>query len=260
MDVGREGMKSKINILLVEDDQTIAMGLSFSLQMEGYAVTTCHNIAAAESALAEAHFDLAILDRSLPDGKGPAIFQEIKRQKLDTAVIFLTVLGDEQQVVEGLDMGADDYIVKPFRLRELLSRIRMVLRRSRHTAHSPVSDTNDSRQSGEISGDSILRFGRLVIDEMRASVTKDDIELQLTALEYRLLLLLAKHPSQLMSRSRLLDEIWDIGGDFVNNNTLSVYIKRLREKIEDDPAEPVYIETVRGLGYRMGRGNESVSE
>ena len=217
-------------ILLVEDDKTIAFGLSYSFEKEGYGVTACSN---AESALEEVRsrrFDLAILDVSLPDGNGYDICRAIKAAS-DTPVIFLTVNNEESNVVTGLDMGADDYVTKPFRLRELLSRVRTVLRRAK---------------GGEIA------IGGLAINTKQARVTKDGAEIPLTALEYRLLLTFVMNRGQLLSRNRLLEDIWDAGGDFVNDNTLTVYIKRLREKIEDDPQNPVIIRTVRGLGYRLG--------
>ncbi|MPN39795.1 Sensory transduction protein regX3 [bioreactor metagenome] len=156
------------------------------------------------------------------------------RARSDTPILFLTVLGEESDVVMGLEMGADDYITKPFRLRELLSRVRTVLRRA------------GGEEKDEISVEG------LTVHVKQAKATKNGIEIPLTALEYRILLALAINRGQLLTRGRLLEDIWDIDGDFVNDNTLTVYIKRLREKIEDDPQNPVLIRTVRGLGYRMG--------
>jgi Response regulators consisting of a CheY-like receiver domain and a winged-helix DNA-binding domain len=221
-------------ILLVEDDKTISLGLSYSLEEEGYRVTVCHDAATALKEIQGRRLDLAILDVSLPDGNGYDICRAIKAES-DTPVIFLTVLGEESNVVMGLDMGADDYITKPFRLRELLSRVRTVLRRA------------GSGEKDEIS------ISELIIHVKQAKVTKNGAEIPLTALEYQLLLTFALNSGQLLTRSRLLEDIWDIGGDFVNDNTLTVYIKRLREKIEDDPQNPVFIRTIRGLGYRMGK-------
>lgn len=220
-------------ILLVEDDKTIALGLSYSLEEEGYGVTACHDATSALKEIGSRRFDLAILDVSLPDGNGYDICRAVKAES-DTPIIFLTVLGEESNVVMGLDMGADDYITKPFRLRELLSRVRTVLRRA------------GGGEKDEIS------IGGLTIHVGQAKVTKNGAEIPFTALEYQLLLKLAINRGQLLTRSRLLEDIWDIGGDFVNDNTLTVYIKRLREKIEDDPQNPVFIRTMRGLGYRMG--------
>lgn len=220
-------------ILLVEDDKTIALGLSYSLEKEGYGVKGCHDAASALREIQGRRFDLVILDVSLPDGNGYDLCRAVKAGS-DTPVIFLTVYNEESNVVRGLDMGADDYVAKPFRLRELLSRVKAVLRRA---------GGGDKDEIG---------IGGLIIQTKQARVTKAGAEVSLTALEYRLLLTLAANRGQLLTRSQLLEDIWDIGGDFVNDNTLTVYIKRLREKIEDDPQNPALIRTVRGLGYRMG--------
>ncbi len=222
-------------ILLVEDDKTIAIGLEYTLRQEGYGVTVCYTAAKAMQALAGTCFDLALLDLSLPDGSGYDICREIRSQS-DTPVVFLTACDEEVNVVMGLDMGADDYITKPFRVRELLSRLRTVLRRA-----EKAGDSSDE-----------LHLGPVTVNTKLAKVMREGTEIILTALEYRLLLTLAAHPGQVLSRSQLLEGIWDIGGDFVTDNTLSVYIKRLREKIEEDPQNPKLIHTVRGLGYKAG--------
>ncbi len=222
-------------ILLVEDDKTIVMGLEYSLQQEGYGVICCYNVKDAEKAVREQAFDLALLDLSLPDGSGYDICRLI-RSGSDTPVVFLTARDEEVNVVMGLDMGADDYVTKPFRVRELMSRIRGALRRA--------EKTDESKDE--------LRLGRLTINTRQARVTRNGEELLLTALEYRLLLTFAAHPGQTLTRTQLLEGIWDIAGEFVSDNTLSVYVRRLREKIEDDPNNPVLIHTVRGLGYRAG--------
>lgn len=201
-------------ILLVEDDKTIVMGLEYTLKQEGYGVVSCYTAAQAARTLAEARFDLALLDLSLPDGSGYDICRAIRAQG-DTPVVFLTACDEEVSIVMGLDMGADDYITKPFRVRELLSRLRTVLRRA--------DKTGEARDE--------LRLGPVAINTKQARVTRDDAEVVLTALEYRLLLTFAAHPGQVLSRSQLLEGIWDIGGEFVTDNTLSVYIKRLREKV-----------------------------
>ena len=222
-------------ILIVEDDKTIVMGLTYSLKQEGYDVEACYSASDTLATLNNQKFDLILLDLSLPDGNGYDICRKIKGSS-DTPVIFLTACDDEVNVVMGLDMGADDYITKPFRLRELLSRIRTVLRRTSHNENS----------------DSELRIGDIVINTKKAKVYKNEEEILLTALEYRLLLTLMTNKGQVLSRDQLMEGIWDIAGNYVNDNTLTVYIKRLREKIEDDPQNPKYIQTVRGLGYRMG--------
>ncbi len=223
------------NILLVEDDKSIVIGLSYSLNAEGYHVVSAGTVAEALRKMSETRFDLILLDLSLPDGSGYDVCS-VARDKDDMPVIFLTACDDEINVVMGLEMGADDYITKPFRLRELLSRIKTVLRRN--------------ERSPDSSG--IVTIGELVINMNAGKVRRGDSEVFLTALEYRLLLTLISHEGNILSRNQLLEGIWDIGGDFVNDNTLTVYIKRLREKIEEDPTDPKIIITVRGLGYRLG--------
>lgn len=224
-----------MKIMLAEDDDAIALGLEYSLQQEGFSVRTCSTCSAALSALAEEPFGLLLLDLSLPDGSGYDICRAAKAMG-DLPVIFLTACDDEVNVVMGLDMGADDYITKPFRIRELVSRIRSVLRRYGKAETAPGQ----------------LQVGPVTIQPAQARVLKAGREILLTALEYRLLLTLASRPGQVLTRAQLLEGIWDIAGDFVNDNTLTVYIKRLREKLEDDPANPVIIKTVRGIGYKAG--------
>lgn len=225
------------HILLVEDDKSIALGLDYSLRQEGFTVTLCASVADAMTAIAATEFDLAVLDLSLPDGSGYDICRSIK-QSGDRPVIFLTACDDEVNVVMGLDMGADDYITKPFRIRELISRIRSVLRRC--------------QKNGAPGKAGIYEYGDVQINAALGKVFKNGKDVFLTALEYRLLMTLANNEGQIMTRSQLLESIWDVSGDFVNDNTLTVYIKRLREKIEDDPQNPEVIKTVRGLGYRIG--------
>ena len=221
-------------ILLAEDDRTIVEGLTYALGQEGFETRAAYTAAQAAELLRENSFDLALLDLSLPDGSGYDLCRLIRQQSKATRVIFLTACDEETSVVMGLDMGADEYVTKPFRLRELCSRIRTVLRRG-----------------GGGNGDE-LRLGEIVINTRQAKVAKNGAEISLTALEYRLLLTFAQNAGQVLTRGRLLEGIWDVAGDFVNDNTLTVYIKRLRDKIEDDPQAPSLIRTVRGLGYRAG--------
>lgn len=222
-----------MRILIVEDDQTIAMGISYSLIQEGFEPEEVYNKNDALKKIEETSYDLYLLDLTLPDGTGYEICKRIK-EKGDAPVIFLTACDDEVNVVMGLDMGADDYITKPFRIRELISRIKSVMRRY-----------------GGKSNRSIIELGTVKVNLQEAKVYRDQEEIILTALEYRLLMTLINHRGQALSRNQLLEGIWDISGDYVNDNTLTVYIKRLREKLEEDPTNPTVIETVRGIGYRL---------
>lgn len=221
-------------IFLVEDDKTIAKNLILLLRSEGFSITHAFTQAEALAALDGNKFDLALIDISLPDGNGFTVCTEIKETR-DIPVIFLTASGDEASVVTGLNLGGDDYITKPFRPRELIARIGAALRKS-------------GRQG------TVFEIQGLRVDTSGGIVTKNDREVFLSALEYRLLLVFINNPKIIITRSRLLDELWDAAGEFVNDNTLTVYIKRLREKIEDDPANPRIILTVRGTGYRLGDG------
>ncbi len=218
------------HILLIEDDGAIVRTLTSFLHDEGFSVRTADGQAAAIALMEASAPDLALVDITLREGSGFAVCAYAKAH--DIPVIFLTASGDEYSVVTGLDMGADDYIAKPFRPRELISRIRSVLRRA------------GKRQN-------TIKVQDLVIDTEKATVTRGTQPIYLSALEYRLLLVFANNRGRVLSRERLLEEIWDTAGDFVNDNTLTVYIKRLREKLEADPQNPRYIHTVRGMGYQM---------
>ena len=218
-------------ILLVEDDGQIAAYLGELLRAEGFDTQIAGSKKEASECLLVQAFDLVLLDVSLPDGNGFSICAEIKKE-YEIPVIFLTASGDEYSVVAGLDMGADDYIAKPFRPRELISRIRSVLRRCKKEQR-------------------ILSCGDLKVNVSSATVTKGEKELFLSALEYRLLLFLLQNKGQILTRNQLLEEIWDASGEYVNDNTLSVYMKRLREKIEENPQSPRLLHTIRGIGYRM---------
>ena len=223
-------------ILLVEDDGQIASYLGDLHRAEGFDTQIAGSKKEASECLLIQAFDLVLLDVSLPDGNGFSICAEIKKE-YEIPVIFLTASGDEYSVVAGLDMGADDYIAKPFRPRELISRIRSVLRRCKKEQR-------------------ILSCGDLKVNVSSATVTKGEKELFLSALEYRLLLLLLQNKGQILPRNKLLEEIWDASGEYVNDNTLSVYMKRLREKIEENPQSPRLLHTIRGIGYRMENRTE----
>lgn len=218
-------------ILLVEDDKSIVTALSDFLRTEGFGVSNASGQKEALELLKSESFDLILLDVCLLDGNGFSLCAEIKN-KYTIPIIFLTASSDEGSIVTGLDIGADDYISKPFKPRELISRIKSVLRRCSGTRN-------------------IITAENISIDTDKGIVVKNGEEIVLSALEYKILLLFAANRGRLLSRARLLDEIWDIAGDFVNDNTLTVYIKRIREKIEDNPQEPKIIKTIRGMGYRM---------
>lgn len=217
-------------LLLVEDDPMILNALTAFLREEGFDTETADGQRSALELLSRHSFDLVLLDITLREGNGFDTCQAIKAQSA-VPVFFLTASGDESSTVAGLDMGADDYIAKPFRPRELLSRIRSALRRSGADAAR-------------------LMLGPLTLDTDKGEVYREGVPLALSALEYRTLLLFAGNRGKLLSRNRLLEELWDMGGEFVNDNTLTVCIKRLRDKIEEDPAAPRIIKTVWGLGYR----------
>ena len=220
-------------ILIVEDDSAIRLGLRYYLEQEGFSVLEADSVLSARNNF-NSLIDLVLLDINLPDGNGFDLFKEIKN-KCDIPIIFLTANDLEVSVVMGLDMGADDYITKPFKARELVSRIKSVLRRTRGK-----SDSN------------IIKIHDILIDMKQAKVFKGGIDVMLTALEYKILLILALNINTVFSRDKILSDIWDVNEAFVNDNTLTVYIKRIREKIEDDPNNPKIILTVRGIGYKVG--------
>ena len=219
------------SILLVEDDKTIVANLTEYLQNEGYFVHSVAGQTAALNQLAETKIDLVLLDISLAEGNGFATCKAIKSE-YTIPVIFLTASADEFSTVTGFELGADDYISKPFRPRELISRIKNILRLTSQTGK-------------------VVRLGDVVVDTVKGTARKGEKDLYLSALEYRLLLVFINHRGVVLTREVLLGAIWDIAGEFVNDNTLTVYIKRLREKIEDDPADPAIILTVRGVGYKV---------
>jgi len=226
-----------MKILVVEDDNIIAEGLRLSLTQEGYEPKVAGTKAEALKILGDTQsgIELCLLDVMLPDGTGFEICEEI-RQRSDMPVLFLTACDDEVHAVLALENGADDYIVKPFHIRELMARIKAILRRTNRDAGQPAAST-------------VYTIGSNTVDVSAAKVTRDGQEINLTAMEYRLLLILLRNRGQILERGRLLDILWDEVGDFVNDNTLTVYIKRLRAKLDDAAGKE--IETVRGVGYRL---------
>ena len=222
-----------MRMLLVEDDAAIVASLTDLLRSEGYETRCADGQDAAVELLRSERFDLALVDVALAQGNGFAVCAAAREAAPDMPVIFLTASDDEYSTVAGLDMGAVDYIAKPFRARELISRIRGALRRTS-------------------SASNVLTVGDVRLDVASAAVTKDGREVFLSALEYRLLLYFLQHKGKLVTRENLRDAIWDSAGEYVSDNALNVYVKRLREKVETDPAEPELIVTVRGLGYKVG--------
>ncbi|WP_295997785.1 response regulator transcription factor [uncultured Adlercreutzia sp.] len=222
-----------MRVLVVEDDHAIVAALSALLADEGFEVRSVATQDGACQLLARETFDIALLDVTLAQGNGFAVCAAAREAAPDMPVIFLTASDDEYSTVAGLDMGAVDYIAKPFRARELVSRIRGALRRV-----SPA--------------DNVLTAGDVRLDVASAAVTKAGAEVFLSALEYRLLLYFLQHKGKLVTREMLRDAIWDTAGEYVSDNALNVYVKRLREKVEDDSSDPRLIQTVRGLGYKVG--------
>lgn len=223
-----------MKLLIVEDDITIRQGLKFYLEQENFNVISVEFAGDAIKTINNNHIDLILLDVNLPDMDGFELFKEIKKIK-DIPIIFLTANDLEVSVVRGLDMGADDYITKPFKARELVSRIKNVLRR--------VNNNQDNN---------LIKIRDIVIDLKQAKVFKNNVDVMLTALEYKILITLALNPNTVFTREKILADIWDVNEDYVNDNTLTVYIKRIREKIEDDITNPKIILTVRGIGYKIG--------
>ena len=215
-------------ILVLEDDVMIASGLTYALESEGYEAVLAKNIKEALALLSGAGFDLGILDMQLPDGRGSEVGKELKKEGVP--VIFLTVEDDESGIVKAFEGGADDYVVKPFRIRELLARVGRTINRNK-----------DNKEE-------FVRIGDVKIDTSAGMVYVNNEPVELTALEYRLLLIFAGNKGILLTRNQILEKIWDSAGNFVEDNTLTVYVKRLREKLGDS----IRIETVRGIGYRVG--------
>lgn len=219
-------------ILLVEDNEIIVKGLKYLLEQEKFDIKIAKNIVEAKTMIKKQKFDLYLLDITLPDGDGYEICQYVKKQK-DVPVIFLTAKDEELNVVQCLDMGADDYIIKPFRNRELISRIKSVLRRYYH------DEINENQ----------IKCRDVIIDSNKAVVYKAGKEIVFTSLEYKILYMLISNKNILVTREQILDKIWDVEGNFVNDNTLTVYIKRIRNKLDDK--EGKFIQTVRGIGYKV---------
>ncbi len=224
-----------IKILFVEDDLPLALGIEYTLKQEEFDVIHAKNLEEAREKYKSLDFNIILLDVMLPDGSGYDFCREIRKES-EVPIIFMTACDEEVNVVLGLDMGGDDYVAKPIRVKELISRINAVLRRK------GITNTKSSEE--------IIKTGNILIEPLKYKVYKNGLNIDLTAIEYKLLLILIKNKGNAIERVTLLEKLWDVDGNFVDGNSLTVYIKRLREKIEDDIKNPQYIETVRGIGYR----------
>lgn len=223
---------------MVEDDEAIRTGLKYYLEQENFEVLETDNGKTALDYLKEERkISICLLDINLPDYNGFDLFKEMKKEK-DIPIIFLTANDLETSIVMGLDMGADDYVTKPFKARELISRI-----------------NNALRKKGNINTNNIIHFKNITVDLNGARVLKDNKDVFLTALEYKIVLTFFLNPNVVFTREKILADIWDVNEEYVNDNTLTVYIKRIREKLEEDPSNPEIIVTVRGIGYKLGDSN-----
>lgn len=225
-------------IFFVEDDLSLISGLSFALKKQGYEVDNARTIDEAVKLWQDNKYDLAILDISLPDGSGYQLCEKI-RLNSKIPIIFLTAADEETDIIMGLDMGADDYITKPFKLAVFLSKVNAILRRS-----------NDFNQKN-----TVLNSNGISVNLLNGDVTKNGETLNLTSGEYKLLCLFMENPNIILSQEQILGKLWDSNNDFIDNSTLTVYIRRLRKKIEDDPSNPTNIVTVRRMGYKWNVGD-----
>ena len=223
-------------ILLLEDDISLVDGLQYSLKKNGFEAEIVRTVSEAINSIENiGKYDLLILDVTLPDGTGFDVCEAVRRQGQQVPIIFLTASDEEVNIIRGLDSGGDDYITKPFRLGELCSRIRALLRRA------GVSNANNT---------TVIECGDITVDLLGSRALLNGKNLELTSAEYRLLCLLIRNVNRIVTREIILSELWDEAGNFVDNNTLSVYVRRLREKVEADPSHPQHLITVRGFGYQ----------
>lgn len=232
------------HIFFVEDDLSLINGLSFAIQKQGYELTIARTIAEAEQLWANGNYDLAVLDVTLPDGSGFDLCQKI-RASSKVPIMFLTAADEETNIIMGLDIGGDDYITKPFKLAVFLSRVNALLRRSEN--YNQAQDNNTALKSNGIE-----------VQLLKQEVTKDGVTISLTASEYKLLCLFMENPNIVLSSEQILSKLWDCDEKYIDNNTLTVYIRRLRTKIEDNPADPQKIVTVRRMGYKWNETDRGV--
>lgn len=229
-------MNKHNKLLLLEDDISLVDGLKYALKRNGFEVELVRTVKEAMGCLAAIHeYDLLMLDVTLPDGTGFEVCEQVRKQGNPVPILFLTASDEEVNVIRGLDSGGDDYVTKPFKLGELCSRIRALLRRT------GISDRNNP---------AIMECGDISIDLLGSRVLLRGQALDLTGAEYRLICLLVRNANRVTTRSSILNELWDSTGDFVDDNTVSVYVRRLREKIEVDPSRPEHLVTIRGFGYQ----------
>ncbi len=224
-----------VHILLVEDNASLIDGLAYTLEKNGFSLDIARTVKDAKARLSSRAYDLLLLDVSLPDGTGFELCEQVRGAGSDIAILFLTAADEEWSIIRGLDSGGDDYMTKPFKIGELCSRIHALLRRT------------SGRKTQDLA---VLHAGDTTIDLLSGRVTVGERTLELTAAEYRLICLLVRNANLVVTRNRIFSELWDGGGHFVDDNTLSVYIRRLREKVEEDPSHPRRLVTVRGFGYR----------
>ena len=222
-----------MKILIIEDDLSLINGLSFAIKKQGYDLDIARTTFEADTIWADRKYDLVILDVSLPDGSGFDICRKI-RETSKVPIIFLTAADEETDIIMGLDIGGDDYITKPFKLAVLLSKINAILRRS-----------NDFNQT-----DTELNSNGITVQLLKGKVYKNGCHIDLTTSEYKLLCMFMENPDIILSAEQILSKLWDCDENYVDNNTLTVYIRRLRTKIEDNTGEPKMIVTVRGMGYK----------
>lgn len=221
------------NILLIEDDLSLVNGLTFALKKQGFELVVARTLKEAENLWADGKYDLLVLDVSLPDGTGFEFCKKV-RQTSKVPIIFLTAADEEIDIIMGLDIGGDDYITKPFKLGVLISRVNALLRRAKDFS----------------TGDTMLQSNGIKVHLLQGQAFKNDRLLELTAAEYKLLCLFMRNPNVVLTKEQILDRLWDCNGNYIDSSTLTVYIRRLRIKIEDNPGEPKMLLTVRGMGYK----------
>ena len=221
------------NILLIEDDLSLVNGLTFALKKQGFELVVARTLKEAENLWADGKYDLLVLDVSLPDGTGFEFCKKV-RQTSKVPIIFLTAADGEIDIIMGLDIGGDDYITKPFKLGVLISRVNALLRRAKDFSTE----------------DTMLQSNGIKVHLLQGQAFKNDRLLELTAAEYKLLCLFMRNPNVVLTKEQILDRLWDCNGNYIDSSTLTVYIRRLRIKIEDNPGEPKMLLTVRGMGYK----------